>query len=151
MSGVGLDYLPGTNLVEASNNVESVMNIQRIRGFVRTCRISIMDIRRLIPRTRPTCLRLKPSGIAGQLRSRHSLDREFRECCASQQVDWCFARNVFQGILPLPVTETVKRISRGRSRLLYELTLSGSVICRVHSLKRFGNFSCNNTEIFEEP
>lgn len=36
MSRVGLDYLPRTNLAEASNNDESVMNIQRIREFVRT-------------------------------------------------------------------------------------------------------------------
>lgn len=45
VSRVGLDYLPGTNLVEASDNDESVMNIQHIRGFVRTRLLSIMDIR----------------------------------------------------------------------------------------------------------
>lgn len=45
VSRVGLDYLPRTNLVEASNNDESVMNIQRIREFVRTRLLSIMDIR----------------------------------------------------------------------------------------------------------
>lgn len=46
---VGFDYLPRTNLVKASNNDESVMNIQRIREFVRTRLLSIMDIRWLIP------------------------------------------------------------------------------------------------------
>lgn len=41
-STTGLDYLPRTNLAEVSNNDESIMNIQRIREFVRT--LSIMDI-----------------------------------------------------------------------------------------------------------
>lgn len=49
MPRVGFDYLPRTNLVKASNNDESVMNIQRIREFVRTRLLSIMDIRWLIP------------------------------------------------------------------------------------------------------
>lgn len=47
MSTAGLDYLPRTNLAEVSNNDESIMNIQRIREFVRT--LSIMDICWLIP------------------------------------------------------------------------------------------------------
>lgn len=47
MSTNGLDYLPRANLAEASNNDESIMNIQRIREFVRT--LSIMDICWLIP------------------------------------------------------------------------------------------------------
>lgn len=47
VSTAGLDYLPRTNLAEVSNNDESIMNIQRIREFVRT--LSIMDICWLIP------------------------------------------------------------------------------------------------------